>query len=217
MLDIGDDFIYVEIVLSKVPEQYSIRPIQISLPVPIYSESLNSRFCIFTKDPQREFKDKIKDMKIPLIAKAHGFSKIAKKFPVYKEKHKLFYSYDQFFCDYKIYNLLKKPTGKIFYERKKIPYPIDCENVPEHLKSKYDSYEKYLNDLGNYTYFIMGNGPVYTVKVGRISMGVKDLVKNIIHGIYNTIPHILKQSIKHTSVRCISIKTYNSISLPVFN
>ncbi len=48
-----------------------------------------------------------------------GLSKINSKFPTYKEKHKLFYSYDYFFCDYKIYDLLKKPTGKIFYERKK--------------------------------------------------------------------------------------------------
>lgn len=48
----------------------------------------------------------------------------------------------------------------------------------------------------------MGNGPVYTVKIGRASMGVKDLVKNIIHGVYNTIPHILKEKIElHTSVR----------------
>lgn len=38
----------------------------------------------------------------------------------------------------------------------------------------------------------MGNGPAYTVKVGRESMEIKDLVKNIIHGVYNTIPHILK-------------------------
>lgn len=38
----------------------------------------------------------------------------------------------------------------------------------------------------------MGNGPVYTVKVGREKMDVKDLVKNIINGAYSTIPHILK-------------------------
>lgn len=38
----------------------------------------------------------------------------------------------------------------------------------------------------------MGNGPCYTVKVGRESMDLKDLVKNIINGAYNTIPHILK-------------------------
>jgi hypothetical protein len=48
-------------------------------------------------------------------------------------------------------------------------------------------------------------------------MSLKESVKNIIHGIYNTVPHILRESIKHTKVRQISIKTADSISLPIFN
>ena len=32
-------------------------------------------------------------------------------------------------------------------------------------------------------------------------MDVKDIVKNVIHGVYNTIPHLLKSSIKHDKVR----------------
>lgn len=48
-------------------------------------------------------------------------------------------------------------------------------------------------------------------------MSVKDTVKNVIHGIYNTVPHILRDAIKHTRVRQISIKTADSISLPIFN
>lgn len=65
-------------------------------------------------------------MKIPIVEKVIGYTKLNKKFPTYKDKHKLFYAYDLFFCDYKIYDLLRKPLGKVFYERKKIPYPIDC-------------------------------------------------------------------------------------------
>lgn len=48
-------------------------------------------------------------------------------------------------------------------------------------------------------------------------MGTKDAVKNIIHGVYNTVPHILKEAIKHSKIRQISIKTAESISLPIFN
>lgn len=32
----NEGFIYLEIVLAKLPEEYSIRPVQIPLPVPIY-------------------------------------------------------------------------------------------------------------------------------------------------------------------------------------
>jgi len=48
-------------------------------------------------------------------------------------------------------------------------------------------------------------------------MGLKETVKNIIHGVYNTLPHILKDSISHSKVRQVSIKTSESISLPIFN
>jgi len=48
-------------------------------------------------------------------------------------------------------------------------------------------------------------------------MGVKDIVKNIIHGVYNVIPHVLKDAVKHTKIKQISIKTINSISIPIYN
>lgn len=48
-------------------------------------------------------------------------------------------------------------------------------------------------------------------------MGIKECVKNIIHGVYNTVPHLLKGGVKHTKIEQISIKSFNSISLPIFN
>ena len=43
----------------------------------------------------------------------------------------------------------------------RIPFPIDCEKVPDYLaeNKKFESYEDYLNDLKNYTYLSMSNGP----------------------------------------------------------
>lgn len=65
--------------------------------------------------------------------------------------------------------LSTKRKGKFLFNSR-YPYPIDCEDVPENLKSKFATYEEYLNDLANHTYFMMGNGPVYTLKIGRVSM-----------------------------------------------
>jgi hypothetical protein len=48
----NEGFIYVEIDMAEVPEHYSIRPIQIELPVPIYTDKYNSRFAIFSSDPE---------------------------------------------------------------------------------------------------------------------------------------------------------------------
>ena len=63
-----DGFIYLEFDLSKVPEHYSIRPVQIELPHPIYSEKYNSRFTIFSSDPENNLTDKIQDLDIPQIS-----------------------------------------------------------------------------------------------------------------------------------------------------
>lgn len=45
------------------------------MPHPVYSEENQSKFAIIVRDPQRQYKDKIQNMNIPLIAKV----KILKK------------------------------------------------------------------------------------------------------------------------------------------
>ena len=76
-----------------------------------------------------------------------------------------------------------------------------------------------MNGLANFTYFMMGNGPVYTIKVGRTSMKSRDLVKNIMHGAYGLASHIgySDKNLKASDIRQINIKTYNSPSLPIYN
>jgi|JI9StandDraft_1071089.scaffolds.fasta_scaffold218728_1 hypothetical protein len=44
----NDGFIYLEVDLGQVPEHHSVRPIQIELPHPIYSDKYNSRMAVFT-------------------------------------------------------------------------------------------------------------------------------------------------------------------------
>ena len=43
------------------------------LPHPIYTEENQSKFAIIVRDPQRDFKDKIQNLNIPLIAKVFLF------------------------------------------------------------------------------------------------------------------------------------------------
>ena len=64
-----------------------------------------------------------------------------------------------------------------------------------------NDYEKYINSLANSTYFSMGKNPNYVIKIARVSMNLKDIAKNIIHGIYDSIPYLLKEGIKHNKVK----------------
>ena len=115
----NDGFLYLEVDLAEVPWKHSVRPIQIQLPNPIYSEAYNSRFAIFTMDPPEAFISNIQDLELPLLSEAIGFDRAKKHFRNNKQKLKLLNSNDMFFCDWKIYNLLRKPLGKLFYEKKK--------------------------------------------------------------------------------------------------
>lgn len=63
----------------------------------------------------------------------------------------------------------------------------------------------------------MGNGPVYTIKVCKTKMAVREQVKNIMHGSYSLIANLLDTKILPEHIRQISIKTYNSPSLPIYN
>lgn len=95
-----------------------------------------------------------------MVSESIGYERAKKHFRDNKEKLKLLNANDVFFCDWKIYNLLRKPLGKLFYEKKRFPFPIDCEEVPESLAEKIPTYEAYLNDLMSHTYTMLGNGPV---------------------------------------------------------
>lgn len=89
------------------------------LPTPIYSEGYFSKHCIIVKDPEETFKEKIQDLNIPCIGEALGYSRLVKEYNTFEEKRKLCKEYDLFFCDFRIYDILRKPLGKFFYDRKK--------------------------------------------------------------------------------------------------
>jgi hypothetical protein len=48
-----------------------------------------------------------------------GYEKVKKEYKENKDKLKLISANDMFFCDWKIYNLLRQPLGKSFYDKKK--------------------------------------------------------------------------------------------------
>ena len=70
----------MEVDLAEVPEHYSVRPIQIPLPVPIYNEKYNSRFAIFTMDPETDFTNFIQNMNLGLLSETVGYERAKKHF-----------------------------------------------------------------------------------------------------------------------------------------
>ena len=69
-----------------------------------------------------------------MLSDVIGYEQIKKNYQQLKDKRALLEANDLFFCDWKLYNLLRKPLGKLFYEKKKFPYPIDCDDAPAAMK-----------------------------------------------------------------------------------
>ncbi len=100
--------------------------------------------------------------------------------------------------------MLPKCLGKIFIQGKKYPCPLKLHKPSTAFKEEEEKWSmgSALKDAFNQTYFQMGNGPNYSVKVARISMSTKECLQNVMIAIYRVIPHILVRGkgIKHNRV-----------------
>lgn len=180
-----DEFLYLNFVLGKLPVKYSVRPSTIPLPNSIYGEKLNTRVCVFVKDPRSDFKDLKIDF--PFKVKVLDVQKLKLKYSRFQERRDLLKEYEIFLCDYKIYFLLKKLLGKPFYASRKYPIPINIDYT-----DKEDIKKQVVNHIEKSTHFYMTNGPNYSVKVARSVASESDIINNVTASAKGTLPHILK-------------------------
>ena len=129
--------------------------------------------CVFVKDPETEFRQQIEDMKLPCIAEVIGFDRLKRDFHQFADKRNLLKDYDLFLADIRIYKMLPEMLGKEFYSKKAFPCPIKLHGL-----SSGAELEKQLNQAAGDAYYIQGNGPNYSCKIGKVNMDSKDIAKN---------------------------------------
>lgn len=101
-----------------------------------------------------------------------GFDKLKRNFKQYKDKRILVKDYDAFLSDLRIYKMLPEVLGKEFYQQKMYPVPIKVHDFnSKDLKSQ-------LNKAAAATHFLQGNGPNYSLTVGRTSQKATDIALN---------------------------------------
>lgn len=181
----ADEFVYLNFVFSRLPVKYSLRPVSIPISTPVYSSKLNTRVCLFVKDPRSDFKDL--SIKFPFKVKVLDIEKLKLKYSRFQERRNLLKEFDMFLCDYKIYMVLKKLLGKPFYVHKKYPIPIKLDYTnPDSIRDEVTS------SIETSTVFNMTNGPNYSIKAARVVSDDDKIIKNIVDCVTYTIPHILK-------------------------
>ena len=77
-------------------------------------------------------------------------------------------------ADLRVYKILPEALGKEFYAKKKYPCPLKLHGFtdPKEL-------QKQLNKAAKATYFMQGNGPNYSLRVGRTSQEAGNIAENI--------------------------------------
>jgi len=203
-----DEFIYLNFVFSKLPNSYSLRPVPIKIPQSIYGDS--TKVCIIVKDPKSDFKDL--ELKFPFTCKVISIEKLKQNYDRFNQRRELVKSYDMFICDTKVYLLLKRLLGKPFFDTKKFPIPITMD-----YSQKEELHANIVDVINKKTIFYMNSGPNYTVKFARAVMEDEDIVTNAVVTAKRVIPHILKWGIEFKDLKSISMKTTDSLDLPVFN
>jgi len=220
---LGSDLpIQVQFNLMRVPEKSSSRPICIDIPHPLHrlvndgtedeidGDGLEDvEVCLIVKD---EAKPWVLDLiqKFPshlsYIKKVLTLTSLRKKHSQYADRRELVRRYDLFLADDRILPMLGKALGKSFFQQKKQPVPIKLtrkEALPFAVKRCLRG-----------TFMWVSAGTCLTIKAGNTAMPTQNLAANIEAIVKQAASHIPR---KWGNIASISMKTSNSMALPIYN
>ncbi|KAI8907299.1 ribosomal protein L1/ribosomal biogenesis protein [Gorgonomyces haynaldii] len=184
---------------KKIHDKLKLKPVRIRIPHPFKE---NPSVCLFTKDPQREFKDKLAE--IGMEAKVIGISKLRTKHKTFEQKRLLCQTYDIFLADERILPMLPPMLGKTFFAKKKHPAPVDL--TVEDLK-------KELESAVNATYLHHTQGACTSIRAGTVAQDPVSLADNIMEIVEQAAKKIPG---KWNNIQSINVKTNNSAALPIY-
>jgi ribosome biogenesis protein UTP30 len=213
LLQEEDKFVHLTFTMTEVPANPTPRPFQISLPHPFNSKEHSTRVCVFVKDPASAFKAQISDLKIPCIAKVMGLDKLKRNFKQFKDKRQLVNDYDAFLADIRIYKMLPEALGREFYAKKKYPCPVKLHGfkTPKDL-------QRQLNHASKAAFFMGGNGPNYSLKVGTTAQSAQEVAENVETALAHAIAYVTyHDGIKFSRVSQVTVRAGEAPELPVFN
>lgn len=189
-------------------EKTSLKPVKLPIPYPFRRATEDDiSVCLFTKDPQRIYKDMINPLGIRAVSKIQGISKLRAKFKPFEAKRNLCGAFDLFLADTRIVPLLPKLLGKAFMSKKKQPIPVRLEDSrPEKIKEE-------LREAIEATYFFKTGGSNASIKAGKITQDTQHLASNI-EAIIKLLTAKLPEGTK--SIQSIHLKTRTSVALPIF-
>ncbi|KAJ4330699.1 proteasome-interacting protein cic1 [Didymella glomerata] len=227
----NDQPIFLSVSTKKhVSNSNSLKPTKIALPHPIIAS--DAKICIFTKDPQRAYKDLVASDAFPAtlrerVGRVIGIEKLKKKFKSFEQKRALLADYDVFMVDDRVIKIVADFLGKIFYSSKaKRPIPIKLtagafvdktakkDKEPQNVVGTAQGVAKEIESALNSTYLSMSASANTSIKIGNLSQSAAQIKENTEAVIAAIIPKHIEQGWRN--VRSLHIKGPATKALPIW-
>ncbi|EUC32497.1 hypothetical protein COCCADRAFT_98580 [Bipolaris zeicola 26-R-13] len=227
-----DEPIFLSLSTKKqIANTKSMKPIAIKLPHPIIASDV--RVCIFTKDPQRAYKDLVASDAFPAALRAKvqrvlGVEKLKKRYKAFEQKRALLAEYDVFLVDDRVIKIVAEFLGKVFYKSKsKRPIPIRLTAGTHIDKSaKKDNKEskdvvgtsqgvaKEIESALNSTYLSMSPSANTSIKVANLSMTPQQIAENTAAVVSEVVNKHVGQGWRN--IRSLHVKGPATKALPIW-
>lgn len=175
------------------------------LPHSLYDPEAGTRLCLFVKDPVKATADKLAERPVPGFVEVMGYTRLSREFKQYAARRELLKSYDGFFVDDSILPMMPRVLGKVFYARKKQPWPVKMGGAR--------SLENALVKARDSTPLYLGAGQCVAVKVGTTAHSPAQVAENVAAVVTAAVDAIPK---KWRNVAGISLKLPASLALPIY-
>lgn len=188
---------------------------------------------MFTKDPQRAYKDLVASDSFPAtlrtkVQRVLGVDKLRKRYKSYEQKRALLAEYDIFLVDDRIIKIVAEFLGKTFYQSKsKRPIPVRLTagayidksakkdaKEPQNVVGSPQGAAKEIESALNSTYLSMSASANTSIKVGLLSMTPEQLTENTSAVVAALIPKHIEQGWRN--VRSLHIKGPSTKALPIW-
>ncbi|CAA9960348.1 Ribosomal L1 domain containing 1 [Pyrenophora teres f. maculata] len=227
-----DEPIFLSLSTKKqIGNTKSLKPVAIKLPHPIIAN--NVRICIFTKDPQRAYKDLVASDAFPAalrekVQRVLGVEKLKKRYKAYEQKRALLAEYDVFLVDDRVIKIVAEFLGKVFYKSKsKRPIPIRLtagayidksakkdSKEPQNIVGSAQGVAKEVESALSSTYLSMSPSANTSIKVASLSMTPEQIVQNTAAVVSEVVNKHVGQGWRN--VRGLHIKGPATKALPIW-
>lgn len=203
------EFVYLVVTSKKFfSDHRQFKPTLVELPTPLFKyKKVKPAVCIFTRDPQRDYKDALLDGQTA-VTKVVGVSKLKGKHKPFEARRVLLKDHDLFLAEDGVVEMLPKLLGAAFYRKQQsIPLSLKLRSSKTAPINTERANEK-INQILHSTVVSYPASSTMRVRIGTTEHSDKELAQNA-KAVVNALDN-------KNNILELDIRTNQSPTLPIF-